>query len=153
MNQQVKIIPIEVTDEGVNKFLENEDIKEKIRQIKETEEYKNMNKFYEHPVIKDAAEESSDQVKNCLKEFDESFEQTLFFNVCINAIKVAFDKFVAESGKSDIIQEIVEYISFERVDRINNLLIDDVAKNIISVSIIDSIVCDLFGDPKSEEES
>lgn len=153
MNQQVKIIPIEVTDEGVNKFLENEDIKEKIRQIKETEEYKNMNKFYDHPVIKDAAEESSDQVKNCLKEFDESFEQTLFFNVCINAIKVAFDKFVAESGKSDIIQEMVEYITFERVDRINNLLIDDVAKNIISVSIIDSIVCDLFGDPKSEEES
>ena len=68
MNQQVKIIPIEVTDEGVNKFLENEDIKEKIRQIKETEDYKNMKKFYDHPVIKDAAEESSNQVKNCLKD-------------------------------------------------------------------------------------
>lgn len=153
MNQQVKIIPIEVTDEGVNKFLENEEIKETIRQIKETAEYKNMNKFYDHPVIKDAAEKSSDQVKDCLKDFDESFEQTLLFNVCINAIKAAFDKFVAESGKIEIIQEIVEYITFERIDCINNLLIEDVANKIVQSSIINSIVCDWFKGSKSGEES
>lgn len=141
MNRMNENMPVVIKEEGVKKFLEDKDIQVRIQQIKETAEYKNMDKLLEHPIIKLAMEKGSDDTKKFLQNINKTYEQDLLINVVANALKWAFEKFISEGGNVDINAEIRDFITTENVITVNTMFIEDIANSVANSYIVNAIFC------------
>ena len=156
MNRIMENIPVSITEEGVNEFLEHKDIQDRIQQIKETDEYKNMKKLLEHPIIKMTMESDSEDTKEFLQSINKTYEKDLLVNVVANALKYAFEKFILECGNVDINTAIKEFITTENVVTINTMFIEDIARRVANNHILKAIfdvTFDMYDEELPPEES
>jgi len=130
MSQQVYRLSLMITEEEIKSFFENEVLKNRIQELKNSEEYKKLPKVLDDPILKVANNIGPEDMKRYLKELETKFEEILFRNVALNAINNALSKFISSSGKIDIIEEIKEEISIDLMINTNNATIATVSSQV-----------------------
>ena len=139
------VLKVKITEKEMESFWENEVLKNRIQELKESEQYKNLPKLFNNPIIKRANNSGLENIKEYLQQYNkDSFEEILFLNIYSNAVSIAFSKFISSGGKADIIETIKEELTTEFVASINDALIESVAEEVQGAMEEEKLFSDLL---------
>lgn len=121
---------VESTEKDLYSFFQNEILKERIQELRKSEEYKNLPKLEYDFTIKNAIKSGPKEVQDFLNLHWNrlSFEESLLSSVCCEAISKAFSQYIATEGKIDIIETAKCELTIECVKKVNSEIISEVSK-------------------------